>query len=308
MWYISETECFLTPVEKAQSVGFYPKTSSMLSNKVLYIRDLADCPPSYLDDPARREFFEIVWLKNEEALHTIQHDFQTLKGDWIYLIPPYRVHQLNKAGKKGVLVSFKQELLEDDLKEFLLDVFRIFNIQGEFSCLQVNEETAKSLTSVYRLMEEEYNQLSINLIMLKALLKVLLLKLIQLKEHHFTLQDIQEKRVYEFMMLLELHYHEERTADFYAEKLGISAKRLNQILKEKLDKTAVQLIHDRLILEVKRQIIHSENTMKEISFNLGFKDRSYFSRFFKQHTGQTPQEFQIKVRNHVLERENTLFE
>ena len=86
----------------------------MLSDKVLYIRDLADCPPSYLDDPGRREFFEIVWLKNEEALHTPQHDFQTLKGHWIYLIPPYRVHQLNKAGKQGVLISFKQELLEDD--------------------------------------------------------------------------------------------------------------------------------------------------------------------------------------------------
>ena len=282
------------------------KITSMLKDKVLYIRDLADCPPSYLDDPGRREFFEIVWLKNEEALHTIRHDFQTLKGDWIYLIPPYRVHQLNKAGKNGVLVSFKQEMLEDDLKEFLLDVFRIFNIQGEFSCLQVNEENAKSLNAVYKLMEEEYNQSSMNLIMLKALLKVLLLKLIQLKEHHFTLQDIHEKRIYEFMMLLELNYHEERTADFYAGKLGISAKRLNQILKEKLNKTGVQLVHDRLILEAKRQIIHSENTMKEIAFNLGFQDRSYFSRFFKLHTGNTPQEFQTKVKNHVLQHENTL--
>ena len=47
----------------------------MLSNKVLYIRDLIDCPPSYLDDPGRREFFEIVWLKNEKALHAPQHSF-----------------------------------------------------------------------------------------------------------------------------------------------------------------------------------------------------------------------------------------
>ncbi|WP_268036205.1 helix-turn-helix domain-containing protein [Algoriphagus sp. PAP.12] len=280
----------------------------MLQDKVIFIRDLADCPPAYLDDPIRREFFEIVWLQNEEALHALQHDFQTLKGDWIYLIPPYRVHQLNKAGKKGVLISFKKELLEDDIKEFLLDVFRIFNIQGEFSCLQVNEENAKSLSAVYRLMEEEYQKDAANLIMLKALLKVLLLKLIQFKEHHFTLQDLHEKRVYEFMMLLEVQYLTERTADFYAEKLGISAKRLNQILKEKLNKTAVQLIHDRLILEAKRQIIHSENTMKEIAFKLGFQDRSYFSRFFKQHTGQTPQQFQEKVKSHVLTHENTLVE
>ncbi|SFU76451.1 AraC-type DNA-binding protein [Pustulibacterium marinum] len=277
-----------------------------LQNKVLYIRNLDNCPPAYLEDPARKEFFEIVWLRNEEALHELQHSFQTLKGDWIYLIPPYRVHQLNKAGKNGVLISFKRELLEGDLKEFLLDVFRMFNIQGEFSCLQVNEETSESLAQVFQLLMDEYEKEDMQLIMIKALLKVFLLKLIQLKEEHFTKQDINEKRVYEFMLLLETNYMEERTADFYAGKLGLSAKRLNQILKEKLNKTAVQLIHDRVVLEAKRQIIHSENTIKEIAFNLGFKDRSYFSRFFKQHSGQTPQEFQTDVKHHVAVHDNTL--
>jgi AraC family transcriptional activator of pobA len=279
----------------------------MLSDKVLYIKDLGNCPPAYLNDPARRDFFEIVWLRNEDALHVPQHDFQTLKGDWIYLIPPYRVHQLNKAGKNGVLISFKQELLEGDLKEFLLDVFRIFNIQGEFSCLQVNEDTSKGLAAVLQLLEEDYHKEEVNLIMIKALLKVFLLKLIHLKEQHFTLQDINEKRVYEFMLLLEKNYQEKRNAEFYAGELGISAKRLNQILKEKLDKTGVQLIHDRLILEAKRQIIHSENTIKEIAFNLGFKDHSYFSRFFKLHAAQTPQEFQNNVKEHVISHDNTLY-
>tara|TARA_R110000751_G_scaffold20652_5_gene60239 strand:- start:490 stop:1332 length:843 start_codon:yes stop_codon:yes gene_type:complete len=279
----------------------------MLSDKTIYIRDLANCPPAYLEDPARREFFEIVWLHNEEALHEPYHDFETLRGDWIYLIPPYRVHQLNKAGKKGVLLSFKQELLEDDIKEFLLDVFRMFNIQGEFSCLQVTEESEKGLVSIFNLLQEEYNHEEVNLIMIKALLKVFLLKLIQLKEQHFTRQDINEKRIYEFMMLIELNFYEERKADFYANKLDLSTKRLNQILKEKLDKTAVQLIHDRIILEAKRQIIHSENTIKEIAYNLQFKDPSYFSRFFKLHTNQSPNEFQDKVTNHVITRDNTLY-
>jgi AraC-like DNA-binding protein len=278
----------------------------MLGNQVLYIRNLDNCPPSYLEDPARKEFFEIVWLRNEEALHVPQHSFQTLRGDWIYLIPPYRVHQLNKAGKKGVLISFKRELVEGDLKEFLLDVFRIFNIQGEFSCLQVNEQSAAGLDSVFQLLIEEYEKKEMQLVMVKALLKVFLLKLIQLKEEHFTRQDINEKRIYEFMLLLEMNYLNERTADFYAGKLGLSAKRLNQILKEKLNKTAMQLIHDRVLLEAKRQIIHSENTIKEIAFNLGFKDSSYFSRFFKQLSKQTPQEFQQNVKDYVRTNDNTL--
>jgi AraC family transcriptional activator of pobA len=280
-------------------------TQTGLSNTPIYIRNLDNCPPSYLDDPGRKEFFEIVWLKNENALHTIKGG-EVMRGDWIYLIPPYRVHQLNKAGKKGVLLSFKRDFLDEDVKEFLLDVFKIFNIQGEFSCLRLDAETANQLAKVYEIMNEEYERDSSSTTILKALLKVFLLQLVRIKEQEFTVQDINQKRVYEFMVLLEMNYQLVRNTDFYAGKLGISSKRLNQILKEKLDKTGMQLIHDRIVLEAKRQIIHSESTIKEIAYDLGFKDRPYFSRFFKQHTGQSPEQFQNEAKAHIVSKHNTL--
>ncbi|MDB5154596.1 MAG: AraC family transcriptional regulator [Mucilaginibacter sp.] len=277
-----------------------------LESSLIYIRNLDNCPPSYLNDPGRKDFFEIVWLKNEAPLHALKLNDTGVKGDWIYLIPPYRVHQLNKAGKKGELISFKREILEEEDKEFLLDLFKIFNVQGEFSCLRVDQESATGLGSVYTLLTEEYEKGKDNLVVVKALLKVFLLKLIQIKEHEFTGHDINQKRVYEFLMLLESNYLQVRNTDFYAGKLGISSKRLNQILKDKLDKTGTQLIHDRIILESKRLIIHSESTIKEIAYDLGFSDRPYFSRFFKKQTGQTPDEFQKQAQNHVKSKLNTL--
>lgn len=277
-----------------------------LQKSVIYIRNLANCPPSYLNDPSRKEFFEIVWLKDEFPLHALKNPAMQQKGDWIYLIPPYRVHQLNKAGKNGVLLSFKQELLEDEDKEFLLDLFKAFNVQGEFSCLQLTREEATGLASVYALLEQEYQTVTNSYLIVKALLKVFLLKLMQVKEQQFTSHDVNQKRVYAFFMLLENHYQEVRNIEFYAEQLGISAKRLNQILKENLDKTGMQLIHDRVILEAKRNIIHSERTIKEIAYHLNFSDRPYFSRFFKKQTGQTPEEFQKEVRNHISSKFNTL--
>ncbi|NIG55915.1 helix-turn-helix domain-containing protein [Chitinophaga sp. Cy-1792] len=279
--------------------------ASRLSGALIYIRNLRDCPPSYLDDPERKEFYEIVWLQNEAPLHALKSNDQALQRNWIYLIPPYRVHQLNKAGKNGALISFKREILEDADKEFLLDIFKIFNVQGEFSCLAADNDAAANLQQIFHLLMEEYQRPG-NLIIVKAMLKVFLLKLIQIKEHTFTSHDIHEKRVYEFLMLLESNYLQERQAEFYAANLGISPKRLNQILKEKLDKTAMQLIHDRLILESKRLIIHSENTIKEIAYDLGFSDRPYFSRFFKKQTGQSPEAFQQHVRSHVGTKQNTL--
>ena len=279
-----------------------------LEQSLIYIRNLANCPPSYLNDPGRKDFFEIVWLQNEFPLHAIKEQEEPGRGDWIYLIPPYRVHQLNKAGKNGILLSFKRDFLEEEDKEFYLDIFKIFNIQGEFSCLPLTAETAAELSKIYTLLEEEYLEKHNSFVILKALLKVFLLKLIRIKEHVFTAQDVNQKRVYEFMMLLEENYQLERNAAYYADKSGISAKRLNQILKEKLDKTVMQLIHDRIILEAKRQIIHSENTLKEIAYALGFTDRPYFSRFFKKQTGQSPEEFQKLAKNHIESKFNTLVE
>ena len=238
------------------------RKESRLGSAMIYIRNLNNCPPSYLNDPGRKDFFEIVWLKNEDPLHAVSiNDFE-VKGDWIYLIPPYRVHQLNKAGKNGELISFKREILEEEDKEFLLDIFKIFNVQGEFSCLRLDKAAADDLSGIYNLLIGEYQKSSADLMILKALLKVFLLKLIKVKEEEFTTHDIHQKRVYEFLMLLEGNYLKVRNIDFYAGKLDISSKRLNQILKDKLNKTGTQIIHDRIILEAKRLIIHSEHTIK----------------------------------------------
>ncbi|MET7257268.1 helix-turn-helix domain-containing protein [Dyadobacter fermentans] len=148
----------------------------------------------------------------------------------------------------------------------MLDIFKILNVQGEFSCLRLDTGAATDLGNVYQLLQSEYQKSGDNLVILKAILKVFLLKLIKVKEQEFTGHDIHQKRVYDFLMLLESNYLHIRNTDFYAAKLDISSKRLNQILKEKLDKTGMQLIHDRLILETKRMIIHSEHTIKEIAF------------------------------------------
>jgi len=203
---------------------------------MIYIRNLNNCPPSYLNDPGRKDFFEIVWLKNEDPLHALKTNDFDVKGDWIYLIPPYRVHQLNKAGKNGELISFKREILEEEDKEFLMDIFKIFNVQGEFSCLSLDKAAADDPSGVYNLLIGEYQKSSKDLMILKTLLKFFLLKLIKVKEEEFTSHDIHQKRVYEFLMLLEGNYLQVRNIDFYAGKLDISSKRLNKILKDKLGK------------------------------------------------------------------------
>ena len=73
--------------------------------------------------------------------------------------------------------------------------------------------------------------------------------------------------------------------------MNLSEKHLNRMSKECLNKTTTELIAERIVLEAKRLLIHSKQTISEIANELGYEDNSYFSRFFKKHTEQTPAQF-----------------
>jgi AraC-like DNA-binding protein len=82
----------------------------------------------------------------------------------------------------------------------------------------------------------------------------------------------------------------------YALLMNLSEKHLNRISKECLNKTTTDLIAERIILEAKRLLIHSKHTVTEVASELGYDDNSYFSRFFKKNSGETPVEFLNKYK------------
>ena len=82
----------------------------------------------------------------------------------------------------------------------------------------------------------------------------------------------------------------------YAEMLNISAGHMGDVVKEQSGKPAIAHIHERVILEAKRLLFHTDYVIKEIAFHLGFEDASYFSRFFKRMTGHTPVDYRLNIR------------
>ncbi|MEJ5963032.1 helix-turn-helix domain-containing protein [Pedobacter immunditicola] len=251
----------------------------------LYITELRNCPKNYLRSPKREEYFEILWINNEKTM---------------YLIPPFRAYRLNKFDEKGVLIAFNLTMLNYNLNEFSLDVFKLFNREGEFSTVNVNQEAMEILQGIYEVLLKEYHKEDQHFLLLATLLKGFLLKLIQSNEQEFTHPDLNEKRIYQFFLILEGHYDTEKGVDFYAEKLNITAKRLNQILKQKLNKTINQIIQERLIIEAKHEIYIGKLSVKEIANKLGFEEHSYFSRFFKKMTGETPQGFKKTIKEEIF--------
>ncbi len=99
----------------------------------------------------------------------------------------------------------------------------------------------------------------------------------------------------EFRKLLEKNYHKNWSVSKYALELNISTKTLNNIIKTKSGKTTSSLINDRIILEAKRKLSHSDAFVNQIGYDLGFQDPSYFVKFFKKHVNLTPSEFRNSI-------------
>ncbi|WP_286812637.1 MULTISPECIES: helix-turn-helix domain-containing protein [unclassified Maribacter] len=199
------------------------------------------------------------------------------------------------TGNSGVLLNFERDLIDEDDVEYALDVMSLFNKYP-----QLNVRSEKEVAQVKKLIEmlkDEYFGENVSYIMLKTLLKVLLLHLIRFQNNELLPQDIHQKRVFQFLELMEINFLNETNAEYYANQLGISKKRLNQVLQEKLNLTAKQVIQQRQITEAKRKLIRSEITTKELAFDLGFESISSFSRFFKKNVGVSPTAFKAQQKS-----------
>jgi AraC-like DNA-binding protein len=100
-----------------------------------------------------------------------------------------------------------------------------------------------------------------------------------------------QERLEEFSTLLETHIANHKQVSQYANMLHLSPYQLNAITKETLGKTCSELINEHIILESKRYLLATSNQVNQIASHLGYEDVSYFIRFFKKHTGYSPEAF-----------------
>ncbi len=94
--------------------------------------------------------------------------------------------------------------------------------------------------------------------------------------------------VAKYQRLIKEHFCKQHLVNFYADKLNLTSNYLNVVVKKATGQRASDLIHKQLILESKRLLIHTKLSHKEVAEDLGFSDQSYFTKFFKLHTGHKP--------------------
>lgn len=253
--------------------------------------------------PHRHDHYQIIWFTKASGRHVVDFVSYELEDNLLFLLRPGQVHQLLDCKKEGHTITFTEKFYFSNHheRETLYDFTNLYDSCNGYAPISLADRAVSSFHILIELMYHEMNGAGdmnngagSGRSMVKHYLNALLLLAEREKKRNAaqTMMILNgNDRVMQLRRLLEEHYRVQRQVAFYATAFALTPKRLNEITREKTGKTVTELLHDRLVLEAKRNLSFSHKSVKEISYELGFEDPAYFSRFFKNHTGIAPQDY-----------------
>ena len=124
-----------------------------------------------------------------------------------------------------------------------------------------------------------------------TLLTVLLLRLHGEHSQKEQTPGARDALVQRFRALAEQHFREHRGLPFYAEALGVTPDHLSRSCRNATRQSALQLLHERLMLEARRLLAYTPMSILEVAAAIGYQDPAYFSKFFTRATGHSPSQY-----------------
>ena len=98
--------------------------------------------------------------------------------------------------------------------------------------------------------------------------------------------------------MVEQHFKTKHTVSEYASLLHKSPKTLANLFSKLASKTPLQYIHERKLLEARRLLAHTDKSIQEIAYEIGFEDLQTFSRFFKKNESLSPIHYKEQLIQH----------
>lgn len=112
-----------------------------------------------------------------------------------------------------------------------------------------------------------------------------------LRLNNYKPQSREEEVCLQFIRLMEQHYKEQHSVNFYAQKMNLTARYVSACVKTITGKTALDTIADMLLQHAQQALRERNKTISEISYELGFTNPSVFGKFFRTHTKIGPREW-----------------
>ncbi len=118
---------------------------------------------------------------------------------------------------------------------------------------------------------------------------------------HESRRALRDTLVQRYRALIELHLRRHQPLGFYAAQLQVTPDHLSRNCRAASGLSALDLLHDRVLLEARRLLAYTAAPVTEVARDLGFDDPSYFSRFFARRAGLSPQAFRAALASGTMQ-------
>lgn len=244
-------------------------------------------------------FYEIIFIEEGAGTITLDENKMVITPRTIIFTSPGQVRCWQiKEKVKGYTLLFEKDFLHlffsDELFLYRLQYFHQYSRPEEMQVSEVSfkkcQDLLSEITQEFRQLQNDSNHL------IRSLLYQLL---IILNRYYASIYHVQRDTYvhsdfYRFRSLLEKRFIEDQRVEAYTKMLNVSPGFLNKICRQFSGLSAQQMIHYKLISEIKKKL-YQNKSVQEISYELGFSDPSNFNRFFKKYTGITPQQYRKKM-------------
>lgn len=249
--------------------------------------------------PHKKDHFCIIIIETGTVKMHIEEAVHFLKSGKISTIFPDQIHFLSQCSDdlSGKIILFEEVLFCSDILKNELSAYNV-NLSTHLNCIPLSKEEFTRELAIAKNIQQFYDEPSlIKKEQARFYIKIFLLALIESAhgQHPILHQETDKLAYVRFKKLLNEQYKNERTVQYYASEIAISTKKLNAITKKHCGETAINAIHNRILIEIKRQLLFSELSHKEIAFDLGFSSPSALNKFVKAKLQETPSELQQEL-------------
>ena len=248
-------------------------------------------------DLHRHDFFFILVVKKGKGAHWIDFEKFNITNRSIFILRPGQVHQLTlAAGSTGFLLEFDARFYQPAHKEMLN---RLRKATYKNFCQLDSNRFDKLLQCLSGIYEENEQRQDGYLEIIRASLDIFFVEYNRQSDKPSLLKktalNYNQDRLEELMDLLQQHIARKKQPADYAALMNLSLYQLNAITKSVVGKPVSILVNEQIILEAKRLLMATSNQVKEIADQLGYEDISYFIRYFRKHTGLTPEAYRQRL-------------
>jgi len=249
-----------------------------------------------ISNPHRAEFYHIFWFQKGTATYLIDFQPVPIKANSFLFVNKNRVQVLDNFNEHdGRLLLFTDGFfVKNEADSKFLKTTILFN--DLLAIPVIDTRSSIILETIFNEIETELpiENDGYHFDILHNLLHNLLLT----AERELKKQGIPEIKTgidleytLLFRDLLETQFKNLKSVSGYSAQMNISEKRLNQATTKTIGKTLKEIIDDRVLLEAQRLLVHTNLSVKEIGYELGFEEPTNFIKYFRKHTFKTPTAF-----------------